>query len=95
MPKLIWSRPALLDIQRLYRFLADVNPDAATRAVQSIRDGVKRLKQFPFSGRLIEGKDNYYRDWLIPFGANGYVVRYWSDGKSVEILMVRHQRELP
>jgi hypothetical protein len=65
MPKLIWSRQALLDIQRLYIFLAEVNPDAATRAVRATRDGVKRLKQFPFSGRLIESKDTHYRDWLV------------------------------
>ena len=37
MPRLIWSQPALLDVQRLYRFLAPKNPDAAQRAVRGVK----------------------------------------------------------
>lgn len=40
MPRLIWSEPALANIQRLYRFLAEKNLAAARRAVKAIRDGV-------------------------------------------------------
>ena len=36
-PVSIWSQPALLDVQRLYRFLATKNLDAAQRAVKAIR----------------------------------------------------------
>jgi plasmid stabilization system protein ParE len=95
MPKLIWSREALLDMRRVHRFLADVNPEAAARAVHTIRDSIKTIKQYPQSGRPVEGLDVQYRDWPIQFGNSGYLVRYWFDGKSVEILSVRHQRELP
>ena len=35
MPRLIWSPRALLDVQRLHRFLAERNTDAARRAVAS------------------------------------------------------------
>ena len=94
MPKLIWSREALLDMRRVHRFLAAVNPDAANRAVQTIREGIKTIKHFPQSGRPIEGLDVEYRDWPIPFGKDGYLVRYWYDGKGVVILLVRQQREL-
>jgi plasmid stabilization system protein ParE len=94
MPKLVWSRQALLDIQRLHRFLAAVNPDAANRAISAIREGVKTLKQFPQSGRLVDGLDIECRDWPIQFGSSGYLVRYWFDGKDVEIILIRHQREL-
>ena len=45
MPRLIWAQPALLDVQRLYRFLAPKNVDAAKRAVKAIRHGVQVLGQ--------------------------------------------------
>jgi plasmid stabilization system protein ParE len=95
MPSVKWSQDAVLDIQRLYRFLADVNPDAAKRAAIAIKEGVKILKQFPEVGRLVYGKTEEFRDWLIPFGGGGYVARYRYDGKTVTILLVRHQRGLP
>jgi plasmid stabilization system protein ParE len=41
MPRIIWSLSALLDVQRLYRFLAEKNIGAAKRAVQAIREGMK------------------------------------------------------
>ena len=43
MPRLIWSQQALLDVQRLYRFLASKNRDAAKRAVSAVRQGVRVL----------------------------------------------------
>lgn len=47
MSCLIWSPPALLDVQRLYRFLVPKNLDAAKRAVKAIRQGFKVLGQQP------------------------------------------------
>lgn len=58
MSRLIWSQPALLDVQRLYRFLAPRNVNAAKRAVRAIRQGVKVLGQQPGIGRLIEDMSN-------------------------------------
>jgi plasmid stabilization system protein ParE len=94
MPHLIWSPPALRDVQRLYRFLADNNADAARRAVKAIRDGVKVIARHPGIGRPAENMDLEYREWLIEFGNSGYVALYRYDGKTAVILAVRHQREL-
>ena len=94
MPRLIWSPEALLDVQRLYRFLAPRNPDAARRAVNAIREGVKLLEQRPGLGRTVEDLDEAFRDWIIDFGDSGYVARYRVDVKQVTILAVRHQREV-
>jgi hypothetical protein len=33
-----------------------------------------------------------FREWLIPFGAAGYLVLYRYDGELVAILAVRHGR---
>jgi plasmid stabilization system protein ParE len=93
MPRLIWSPPALRDVQRLYRFLADNNPDAARRAVKGIRDGVKLIAHQPGIGRPVEDMETEYREWLIEFGASGYVALYRYDGQTAVILAVRHQRE--
>ena len=94
MPRLIWSQPALLDVQRLYRFLAPKNLDAAKRAITAIRQGVKVLGQQPGVGRPIEEMPNEFREWIIDFGDSGYVARYRIDSGVVTILAVRHQREV-
>ena len=94
MPRLIWSAPALRDVQRLYRFLAEKNIDAAKRAVKSIRDGVKVIALQPGIGRPAQDMEPDYREWMIDFGNSGYVALYRYDGETAVILAVRHQREL-
>lgn len=94
MSRLIWSPSALLDVQRLYRFLAPKNLDAAKRAVAAIRQGVKVLEQQPGVGRPVDDMDDAFRDWIIDFGDSGYVARYRVDPQSVTILAVRHQKEV-
>lgn len=94
MSRLIWSPSALLDVQRLYRFLAPKNPDAAKRAVKVIRQGVKVLEQQSGVGRPVEDMDDEFRDWIIDFGDSGYMVRYRVDQQSVTVLAVRHQKEV-
>lgn len=93
MSRLIWSPPALLDIQRLYRFLATKNADAAKRAAKAIREGVKILATQQRVGKPAEEMDPEYREWLIEFGDSGYVVLYHYDGQTALIVAVRHQKE--
>ncbi len=93
MPRLIWSPSALRDVQRLYRFLARKNLDAAKRSVKAIRAGVKAIVQHPEIGRPAEEMDPEYRERLIPFGDSGYIVLYRFDGHAAMIVAVRHQRE--
>jgi len=94
MPRLIWSPPALRDVQRLYRFLAPKNPDAAKRAVKVIRQAVQVLEQQPGIGRPVEDLPEEFREWIIDFGDSGYVARYHIGQDVVMILAVRHQREV-
>jgi plasmid stabilization system protein ParE len=93
MPRLIWTPHALRDVQRLHRVLAEKNTDAAQRAVQAIRAGVKVLARQPGIGRPAEHMEPEFREWLIDFGDSGYVVMYRFDGKTAVLLAVRHQRE--
>jgi len=94
MPRLIWSPSALLDIQRLYRFLAEKNIGAAQQAVKVIRESLNILTKQPGVGRPIEDMDPEYREWPINFGNTGYVALYHYDGKTALIVAVRHQKEV-
>lgn len=93
MPRLIWSPAALRDVQRLHRFLAEKNADAAKRAVKSIRAGVKILAHQSGMGRPVDDMDPEFREWMIDFGDSGYIALYHFDGETAAILAVRHQRE--
>lgn len=94
MPRLIWSQPALLDVQRLYHFLAPKNSDAAKRAVKAVRQAVEVLGHQPSIGRPVEDMPDEFREWVIDFGDSGYVARYRVDVDEVTILAVRHQKEV-
>ncbi|MDP3871681.1 MAG: type II toxin-antitoxin system RelE/ParE family toxin [Methyloversatilis sp.] len=93
MPRLIWSQPALSDVQRLYRFLASASPDAARRAIKTIREEVKVLALQPAIGRPVDDLPDEFREWMVDFGDSGYVVRYHIGMDVVTLLAVRHQKE--
>jgi plasmid stabilization system protein ParE len=94
MPRLIWSPAALRDVQRLYRFLAPKNADAARQALKTIRASVQILALQPGIGRPAQDMEPEYREWLIDFGQSGYVALYHFDGQTALIVAVRHQKEL-
>jgi len=93
VPHLIWSPPALADVQRLYRFLALKDKDAARLAIKTIRTGVKILAHQPEAGRPVEDMDPVFREWLVDFGSSGYIALYRFDSETTTILAVRHQKE--
>jgi plasmid stabilization system protein ParE len=93
MPSLSWTPQAVGDVQRLYRFLAPRDLNAARNAVSEIRNSVKILAHQPASGRPVEELPSAYREWPVSFGNSGYVVLYRNDTDVVSILAVRHQRE--
>lgn len=93
MPRLKWSKPALLDVSRLYDFLAPKSREAAKRAVKAIRKGVKALGKHPQMGRPVEEMPPEFREWVIEFGHGAYIALYHYDGKESVILAVRHGRE--
>ena len=93
MPRLIWSPAALGDVRRLFQFLAEKNPQAATRAVITIRNSVKAIAQHPEIGRPAEDMEPEFREWLVDFGDSGYILLYHFDGQTALITTVRHQKE--
>ncbi len=93
MPHIKWSEGALKDIQRLYRFLAPKNPNAAAKAIKAIRAGVRILSEMPMAGKVPIDFDENYREWPINFGDQGYVVIYRIAGAEIVIVHVYHGRE--
>ena len=93
MPRLIWTPPALADVQRLYHFLAPKDEAAARRTIKAIRAGVKILAHQPGAGRPVEDMDPAFREWPIDFGSSGNIALYRFDGETAAILAVRHQKE--
>jgi plasmid stabilization system protein ParE len=93
MSRLKWSQSVLLDVARLFDFLAPKSPDAAKRAVRAIRQGVKTLGKHPEIGRPVEELPPEFREWVIEFGSGAYIALYHYDGREVVILAVRHGRE--
>jgi len=91
--KLVVSRPALADIQRLHEFLASKDAAAAQTAVAVIDRAAQSLLDLPQRGRPsgISG----IRELLVPFGRSAYLLRYGiaADRESIVILRVWHCRE--
>jgi plasmid stabilization system protein ParE len=93
MPRLIWSPAALRDVARLHEFLKPESPNAAVRAVRTIRQGIRLLGTHPQAGRPAEELPPEFREWPVTYGSGGYVVMYHYDGGDVVILAVRHEKE--
>ena len=93
MPQIIFAPAAVRDLQRLRDFLIPKNADAARRAGEAIRQGVKVLSTYPHIGRPVDDLPENYREWPIDFGESGYVARYRIDDLVITILAIRHQKE--
>lgn len=93
MPQLKWSANAVKDLQRLHDFLAEKTPDAARRAAETIREGVKLLGNFSHMSRPVAEMLLEFREWVIEFGQGAYVVLYHVDVNEVVLLAIRHGKE--
>lgn len=51
MARLIWTEPALADLEAIADYIALDNPVAACRRVQRVFESVERLERFPNSGK--------------------------------------------
>jgi plasmid stabilization system protein ParE len=94
--RVIYSSRALDDLARLFGFLAEHDPAAATESAAAIRSAVHMLAQHPYAGRRPEHAGRDIRELVISFGKTGYVAlyRYLPVRNEVRVLALRHQREL-
>lgn len=92
MARLIYSRAAMADMERLTDFLMQSDPVAAEDTVRLIEEAVGVLRNHPLIGRSAEAD---LRELIASRGQSGYVVLYRFDPAQdlVFLLAVRHQRE--
>jgi plasmid stabilization system protein ParE len=92
LARLIYSKIALLDLEKLTDFLLEIDPLAAAETVELIEEAVAVLKRHPLIGRPVELD---LRELVISRGKTGYVALYSfeADQDAVLILAIRHQRE--
>lgn len=85
MARVIWTEPALEQLDELAEYIALDNPVAARELVARIFTTVDRLEQFPDSGREPpELPDSIYRELIC----NPCRVFYRCEGRSVLIVHV-------
>ncbi len=92
MPDVIWTRPALEDLNRHFVFLKPKNPQAARKAALLIQEAGNELGKIPHLGFAMDDNTGR-REYIKPFGAGAYILRYMLDGDTPVILRVWHSRE--
>lgn len=88
-----WSTRSAVDLHRLRGFLHSKSPAAASAAVDAIVAATAELAALPAIGRPLNEEEPEFRELLVPFSNNGYVVLYRFDGAVVEIQAIKHMRE--
>jgi plasmid stabilization system protein ParE len=92
LAELIYSGPAVSDLDRLTDFLLDADPASAPSTIALITEAIEVLGNHPMIGRPVE---EGLRELVISRGKSGYVALYsYEEAEDVVlILAIRHQRE--
>ena len=93
MAQIVYSESALANLERVFEFLAEHEPQAALGAARSMVEAIETLSNHPLIGRTIAGE---LRELVISYGKTGYIAlyRFLPLQDQVRILAIRHQREL-
>ena len=85
-----WTSEAAGDLDRLYRFLASVNPGAARQIVANLVQAPIRLQEQPRLGlRLEEFAGRDVRRIIV----GKYEIRYEVTAETIYVLRIWHGRE--
>ena len=92
MAQIIWTEPALEDLNDIAEYIHLSNPIAARSLVNSVFEKTERLEDFPESGRIPKELDNLnYREVVV----NPCRIFYKYESGEVFILHVmRQERDL-
>ena len=85
-----WTTSALIDIERLYLFLAQYDRDAALRLAARLDDAPGKLIAHP---RLGERVESYVTKEVRKLSIGRYVMHYEIVGEKILILRLWHTRE--
>ncbi|MRJ41314.1 MULTISPECIES: type II toxin-antitoxin system RelE/ParE family toxin [Idiomarinaceae] len=92
MAEVIWTEPALQELDAIAEYIALDNPAAASDLVKEVFGKTERLENFPKSGRIPpELPDSVYREVVVP----PCRIFYREDEQRVLVLYVmREERQL-
>ncbi|MFM7067088.1 MAG: type II toxin-antitoxin system RelE/ParE family toxin [Gammaproteobacteria bacterium] len=90
MRRVVWTPEARRDLNRLGRFLAELSPAAAQRAVALARVRAGQLAAHPRIGERVPGFEPREVRRLL---AGSYEMRYELTPKDCAILRIFHARE--
>lgn len=66
MAQIVWTEPALIDLEEIASYIALDKVTAAQKLVQKTFDAVERLEQHPNSGRTPpELKNSHYQEIIV------------------------------
>jgi plasmid stabilization system protein ParE len=90
---ILYSSNAVSDIDRVRNFLEVRNPQAAIRALRSIRSALARIEATPYIGKPTKAPD--IRQIVVRFGRYGYIVRYrvLPPDETIFVTRIWHGRE--
>jgi addiction module RelE/StbE family toxin len=89
--KIVWSPLTIERVSEIARYIAQDSPGAAVKWVDALFKKVKRLKDFPKSGRKVpETKRTDIQEILY----GNYRIIYRISPNNVSILTVRHGKQI-
>ncbi len=92
MAQIIWTEPALLDLNEIAEYIALDKPGAARHLVQKVFSKTERLEKFPESGRKpAELKKSRYREIIVDPCRIFYRI---EKGKVYILYVMRSERKL-
>lgn len=88
---LIWSRPALADVDEIEAYIASHSPSNARKVVERIFAAANKLRDFPYAARMVpEWQDPQVRETFV----HSYRVIYRVTNSTIEVVAVFHGRRL-
>ncbi len=92
MAQVIWTEPALSELNAMAEYIALDKPSAAINLVQKVFSSTDRLEQFPESGRK---PPEFNKSRYLEIIVNPFRIFYRIEGDKVYILYVmRSERKL-
>ena len=92
MAQVIWTEPALDDLDKIAEYIALDKPGAAKKLVRAVFTKVERLEQFPRSGRKPPELDKTrYREVVVPPCRIFYRIK---DERVFVLYVMRSERQL-
>lgn len=85
--EVIITDSAKVDLAEIWEYIAEKNPDAATKLMELFRDKFELLRDFPHLGRE-RNHDLFIGSRSLPVG--NYLIIYQPTDNILEIVRVRH-----